>query len=127
MVGYFNTPLLATGRSNEKISKEDMNNSINITQSIFLDYSTEQNLNTYFRVHGIVTKTDCMLVHEIKLEKFVVQSLNRVQLFATSWTPAGKAQTHIHGIGDVILPFHHEKFKITEIMTVLMIHSPQMN
>ena len=75
----------------------------------------------------VLAKTDCMLVHEIKLEKFVVQSFNRVQLFATSWTPAGKAQTHIHGVGDVILPFHHEKFKITEIMTVLMIHSPQMN
>ena len=40
MVGYFNAPLLATDRSNEKISKEDMNNSINITQSKFIEYST---------------------------------------------------------------------------------------
>ena len=30
MVGYFNNPLLATDRSNEKISKEDMNNQYNL-------------------------------------------------------------------------------------------------
>ena len=72
MVGYFNTPLSATDRSNGKISKnkEDMSNSIsqyNLTDIYRIQHRAKA-YYTFSRAHEIVTKTNHMLVHEIRLE-----------------------------------------------------------